>query len=60
MIPNQWYAVLESKEVRPGKPLGVTAWARSSSRVMAPSWPIAPAARRLKEMVEKSRQDIGG
>jgi len=24
MIPNQWYAVLESKEVRPGKPLGVT------------------------------------
>ena len=24
MIRNQWYAVLESDEVRPGKPLGVT------------------------------------
>ena len=24
MIPNQWYVVLESKEVKPGKPLGVT------------------------------------
>ncbi|MEA4907268.1 MAG: aromatic ring-hydroxylating dioxygenase subunit alpha [Anaerolineaceae bacterium] len=24
MIPNQWYAILESDEVRPGKPLGVT------------------------------------
>jgi phenylpropionate dioxygenase-like ring-hydroxylating dioxygenase large terminal subunit len=24
MIPNQWYAVLESSEVKPGKPLGVT------------------------------------
>jgi phenylpropionate dioxygenase-like ring-hydroxylating dioxygenase large terminal subunit len=23
MIPNQWYAVLESDEVRPGKPVGV-------------------------------------
>ena len=24
MIPNQWYAVLESREVRDGKPVGVT------------------------------------
>jgi hypothetical protein len=24
MIPNQWYAVLESYEVKPGKPVGVT------------------------------------
>jgi phenylpropionate dioxygenase-like ring-hydroxylating dioxygenase large terminal subunit len=24
MIPNQWYAVLESAEVQPGKPVGVT------------------------------------
>jgi phenylpropionate dioxygenase-like ring-hydroxylating dioxygenase large terminal subunit len=24
MIPNQWYAVLESDEVKPGKPVGVT------------------------------------
>lgn len=24
MIPNQWYAILESNEVRPGKPVGVT------------------------------------
>ena len=24
MIPNQWYAILESKEVKPGKPVGVT------------------------------------
>lgn len=24
MIPNRWYAILESKEVRAGKPLGVT------------------------------------
>ena len=24
MIPNQWYAVLESREVKPGKPIGVT------------------------------------
>jgi phenylpropionate dioxygenase-like ring-hydroxylating dioxygenase large terminal subunit len=24
MIPNQWYVVLESKEVRQGKPIGVT------------------------------------
>lgn len=24
MIPNQWYAILESKQVRPAKPVGVT------------------------------------
>ncbi len=24
MIPNQWYVVLESKEVKPGKPVGLT------------------------------------
>jgi phenylpropionate dioxygenase-like ring-hydroxylating dioxygenase large terminal subunit len=24
MIPNQWYAILESKEIRPGKIIGVT------------------------------------
>ena len=24
MIPNQWYAVLESREVKRGKPVGVT------------------------------------
>jgi phenylpropionate dioxygenase-like ring-hydroxylating dioxygenase large terminal subunit len=24
MIPNQWYVILESKEVKPGKPVGVT------------------------------------
>ncbi len=24
MIPNQWYAILESNEVKPGKPIGVT------------------------------------
>ena len=24
MIPNQWYAVLSAREVRPGKPVGVT------------------------------------
>jgi phenylpropionate dioxygenase-like ring-hydroxylating dioxygenase large terminal subunit len=24
MIPNQWYAVLESEEVKPGRPVGVT------------------------------------
>ena len=24
MIPNQWYAILESNEVKPGKPVGVT------------------------------------
>jgi len=24
MIPNQWYAVLDSEEVKPGKPIGVT------------------------------------
>jgi phenylpropionate dioxygenase-like ring-hydroxylating dioxygenase large terminal subunit len=24
MIPNQWYAVLESNEIKPGKPAGVT------------------------------------
>ncbi len=24
MIPDQWYAVLESREVKPGKPVGVT------------------------------------
>src|SRR5512135_1443545 len=24
MIPNQWYVVLDSKEVRKGKPIGVT------------------------------------
>ena len=24
MIPNQWYAILESKEVKPGRPIGVT------------------------------------
>ncbi len=24
MIPNQWYAILESGEVKPGKPVGVT------------------------------------
>lgn len=24
MIPNQWYAILESKEVKKGKPIGVT------------------------------------
>ena len=23
MIPNQWYVILESKEVKPGKPIGV-------------------------------------
>jgi phenylpropionate dioxygenase-like ring-hydroxylating dioxygenase large terminal subunit len=24
MIPNHWYAILESSEVKPGKPVGVT------------------------------------
>ena len=24
MIPNQWYAILDSKEVKAGKPVGVT------------------------------------
>jgi phenylpropionate dioxygenase-like ring-hydroxylating dioxygenase large terminal subunit len=24
MIPNQWYVILESKEVKPGKPIGLT------------------------------------
>jgi phenylpropionate dioxygenase-like ring-hydroxylating dioxygenase large terminal subunit len=24
MIPNQWYAILESNEVKRGKPIGVT------------------------------------
>ncbi|NLE89756.1 MAG: aromatic ring-hydroxylating dioxygenase subunit alpha [Dehalococcoidales bacterium] len=24
MIPNQWYVILESKDVRPGKPVGIT------------------------------------
>ena len=24
MIPNQWYVILESNEVKPGKPVGVT------------------------------------
>jgi len=24
MIPNQWYVILESSEVKPGKPVGVT------------------------------------
>lgn len=24
MIPDQWYAVLDSKEVKPGKPVGFT------------------------------------
>ena len=24
MIPNQWYVILESKDVKPGKPVGVT------------------------------------
>jgi phenylpropionate dioxygenase-like ring-hydroxylating dioxygenase large terminal subunit len=24
MIPNQWYAILESNEIKPGKPVGVT------------------------------------
>ena len=24
MIRNQWYAILESSEVKPGKPVGVT------------------------------------
>ena len=24
MIPNQWYAILESDEVKKGKPIGVT------------------------------------
>jgi phenylpropionate dioxygenase-like ring-hydroxylating dioxygenase large terminal subunit len=40
MIPNQWYAILESKEVRKGKPVGVTrmgeklvAWRDSRGRV---------------------------
>ncbi len=40
MIPNQWYAILESREVAPGKPVGVTrmgeklvAWRDSTGRV---------------------------
>ena len=40
MIPNQWYAILDSKEVRAGKPVGVTrmgeklvAWRDSKGQV---------------------------
>jgi len=40
MIPNQWYAILESNEVKKGKPVGVTrmgeklvAWRDSRGRV---------------------------
>jgi phenylpropionate dioxygenase-like ring-hydroxylating dioxygenase large terminal subunit len=40
MIPNQWYAILESNEVKRGKPVGVTrmgekivAWRNSQGRV---------------------------
>ena len=40
MIPNQWYAILDSKEVRSGKPVGVTrmgeklvAWRDSKGQV---------------------------
>jgi phenylpropionate dioxygenase-like ring-hydroxylating dioxygenase large terminal subunit len=44
MIPNQWYAVLESREVKPGKPVGVTRmgekmvfWRDRAGRVVAMS-----------------------
>lgn len=40
MIPNQWYAILESNEIRPGKPVGFTrmgekmvAWRDSQDKV---------------------------
>ena len=40
MIPNQWYVILESKEVKPGKPIGLTrfgeklvAWRDSHGRL---------------------------
>jgi len=40
MIPNQWYIILESKEVKPGKPIGLTrfgeklvAWRDSHGRL---------------------------
>ena len=48
MIPNQWYAILDSSEVRRGKPIGVTrmgekmvAWRNSSGEfaVMADKCP---------------------
>ena len=41
MIPNQWYAILESREVKVGKPVGFTrlgekmvAWRNSSGSVV--------------------------
>jgi len=29
MIPNQWYVILESNEVKTGKPVGVTRMGKS-------------------------------
>jgi phenylpropionate dioxygenase-like ring-hydroxylating dioxygenase large terminal subunit len=44
MIPNQWYVVLESREVKPGQPVGVTRmgekmvfWREKSGKVIAQS-----------------------
>jgi hypothetical protein len=44
MIPNQWYVILESNEVKPGKPVGVTRMAKSSScgattKARSAAWP---------------------
>ena len=60
MIPNQWYAILDSKEVRSGKPVGVTrmgeklvAWRDSKGQVtvmrdLCPHRGVALSAGELK------------
>jgi hypothetical protein len=60
MIPNQWYAILESNEVKKGRPIGTTrmgeklvAWRDSQGRitVMADKCPHRGVAdRRLRSM----------
>jgi len=49
MIPNQWYAVLESDEVKPGKPVGVT---RMGEKLTQADRPIIAYRRRRQELIE--------
>jgi hypothetical protein len=49
MIPDQWYAVLESKQVPTGRPVGVI---RMGERLVQADTPIVAFRRRRQELIE--------
>jgi len=49
MIPNLWYVILESKEVRHGKPVGVT---RMGEKLIPGDAPVIEYRRRRQALID--------